>query len=92
MVFETESAAGARYEATFTGDIDEFSRVTNQPDPFDGASRVELKFRVEFDEPEPITNTEADLLAELQSELGQTSIDVKVRARGPVEVPADLQQ
>ncbi len=92
MTFETESATGARYEASFTGDIDEFSRVTNQPDPFDGASRVELKFRVEFDEPEPITDAEDDVLAELQNELGQTNIDVKIQGRGPVEIPTEISQ
>ncbi|KTG11418.1 hypothetical protein AUR64_03955 [Haloprofundus marisrubri] len=92
MRYETESAGGATYQAQFTGGIDEFSRVTNQPDPFGGASRVELKFRVDMDEPEPITDAEDDVLAELQDELGSTNIDVKVQGRGPVEVPAEVQQ
>jgi hypothetical protein len=91
MRYETESSGGATYQAQFTGGIDEFSRVTNQPDPFGGASRVELKFRVDLDEPEPITDAEDDVLADLQEELGQTSIDVKVQGRGPVELPAELQ-
>jgi hypothetical protein len=92
MRYKTESSGGASYQAEFTGGIDEFSRVTNQPDPFDGASLVELKFRVDMDDPEPITNAEDDVLAELQDELGSTNIDVKVQGRGPVEVPAEVQQ
>jgi len=92
MRYQTESSAGASYEASFTGGLDEFDRVTNQPDPFGGASRVELKFRVEFDEPEPISGAEDDVLAALREALDQTSIDVKVQARGPVEVPAEIQQ
>ncbi|WP_316043110.1 DUF499 domain-containing protein [Haloplanus rubicundus] len=92
MRYKTESSTGASYQADFTGGIDEFSRVTNQPDPFDGASLVELKFRVDLSDPEPITNAEDDLLAELQDELGSTNIDVKVQGRGPVEVPAEVQQ
>ncbi len=90
MRYETESSGGATYQAQFTGGVDEFSRVTNQPDSFDGASRVELKFRVDLDEPKPITDAEDDVLAELREELGQTSINVKVQGRGPVEVPAEL--
>ena len=92
MRYKTESSTGASYQADFTGGIDEFSRVTNQPDSFDGASLVELKFRVDLNDPEPITNEEDDLLAELQDELGSTNIDVKVQGRGPVEVPAEVQQ
>lgn len=91
MRYETESSGGATYQAQFTGGIDEFSRVTNQPDPFGGASRVELKFRVDLDNPEPITDGKDDVLAELREELGQTSIDVKVKGRGPVEVPTEIQ-
>ncbi len=92
MRYKTESSGGASYQAQFTGGIDEFSRVTNQPDPFDGASLVELKFRVDLTNPEPITNAKDDVLAELQDELGSTNIDVKVQGRGPVEVPAEVQQ
>jgi len=92
MRYKTESSAGASYQATFAGGIDKFSRVTNQPDPFDGAPLVELKFRIELNNPEPVTNAKEDLLAELQDELGSTNIDVKVQARGPVEVPAEVQQ
>jgi hypothetical protein len=92
MRYKTESSTGASYQADFTGGIDEFSRVTNQPDPFDGASLVELKFRVDLSDPEPITDGDDDVLAELQDELGSTNIDVKVQGRGPVEVPAEVQQ
>jgi len=92
MRYETESSGGATYEASFTGGLDEFDRVTNQPDPFGGASRVELKFRVDFDEPEPVSGSEEDVLAELRDALDQTSIDVKVQATGPVELPAEIQQ
>ncbi|SEL88216.1 ATP-binding protein [Haloferax larsenii] len=92
MRYKTESSGGASYQAQFTGGIDEFSRVANQPDPFDGASLVELKFRVDLNNPEPITNAKDDVLAELQDELGSTNIDVKVQGRGPVEVPAEVQQ
>lgn len=92
MEYETESSGGATYQARFTGGIDEFSQVTNQPDPFGSASRVELKFRVELADTEPISDAEPDLLAELQEELGETNIDVKVQARGPVQVPAEVQQ
>ena len=53
---------------------------------------TEVKFRVELNDPEPITNAEDDLLAELQDELGSTNIDVKVQGRGPVEMPAEVQQ
>jgi hypothetical protein len=92
MRYETESSGGATYQAEFTGGLDEFRNVTNQPDAFDSASRVELKFRVDLDDPEPLTDAEDDLLAELQGELGSTNIDVKVQARGPVEGPAEIQQ
>jgi hypothetical protein len=92
MRYKTESSTGASYQADFTGGIDEFSRVNNQPDPFDGASLVELKFRVDLNNPEPITDAEDDVLADLQDELGSTGIDVKVQGRGPVEVPAEVQQ
>ena len=91
MEYETESTGGATYRAQFTGGIDKFSRVTNQPDPFGGASRVELKFRVELDDMEPISDAEDDVLAELREALGETNIDVKVQARGPVEAPAEVQ-
>ena len=91
MRYETESQNGAAYEAQFTGGLDEFTQVTNQPDPFGSASRIELKFRVELDDPEPIESSEEDVLAELRSELGETNIDVKVQARGPVQVPAETQ-
>nr|WP_256532744.1 DUF499 domain-containing protein [Halovivax cerinus] len=92
MQYETESSGGASYRATFTGGIDEFSNVTNQPDSFGDASRVELKFRVELDDPEPLTDAEDDVLAELREALGDTSIDVKVQARGPVEVAPEVHQ
>ena len=92
MRYKTESSSGASYQAEFNGGINEFSRVTNQPDPFDGASLVELKFRVDLKDPEPITSAEDDVLAELQDEFGSTHIDVKVQARGPVEVPVEVQQ
>ncbi|MDL0138682.1 DUF499 domain-containing protein [Halobacterium salinarum] len=92
MNYETESSGGATYHAEFTGGIDEFSDVTNQPDSFGGASRVELKFRVELDDPEPLTDAEDDVLAELREALGDTSIDVKVQARGPVEVAPEVHQ
>jgi hypothetical protein len=92
MRYKTESSTGASYQADFTGGIDEFSRVTNQPDSFDGASLIELKFRVDLDDPEPITNAEDDLLAKLGDELGSTNIDVKVQAQGPVKISAEIQQ
>ncbi|MFC6939730.1 ATP-binding protein [Salinirubellus sp. GCM10025818] len=92
MRYETKSSSGASYEAQFTGGLNEFSHVTNQPDPFDGASLVEVKLRVDLKNPEPISNAGDDLLAELQDELGSTNIDVKVQGRGPVEVPAEVQQ
>ncbi|MEF8824760.1 MAG: DUF499 domain-containing protein [Halapricum sp.] len=92
MNYRTKSSNGATYEAKFQGGLEEFSRVTNQPDPFGGASDVDLKFRVDLPEPEPITDAEEDVLAELKDELDQTAIDVKVQGRGPVELPAEVQQ
>ncbi|CAM2997274.1 DUF499 domain-containing protein [Halobacterium salinarum] len=92
MTYETQSSTGASYQAEFTGGVDKFSNVTNQPPSFGEASRVEVKFRVEMDEPEPLTSDEDDVLAELRDALGDTSINVKVQARGPVEVPPEVQQ
>ncbi|WP_254862272.1 ATP-binding protein [Halovivax gelatinilyticus] len=92
MRYETASPSDATYEATFQGGIDEFSRVTNQPDPFGDTVRVDLKFRVDMTEPEPITDEEEDLLAELEAALGQTNIDVKLQAQGPTEMTHEVEQ
>ncbi|MEZ3165409.1 ATP-binding protein [Halorubrum miltondacostae] len=92
MEYETQSSDGASYQAQYQGDLEEFSRVTNQPDAFDGASRTEVKFRVDLPEPEAITDDNDDVLSELHDELGQTNIDVKVQARGPVEALTEIQQ
>lgn len=86
MNYKTKSSAGTRYEANYTGSLDEFEAVTNQPEGFGDGTVVDLKFRVEFDEPEAITDSKNDILAELLDELDQTNIDVKIQARGPAEV------
>jgi hypothetical protein len=87
-----KTSTGTTYSASYKGGLDDFSRVTNQPDPFGESVNVTLKFRVNFDEPEPLTNAEDDILAELQAGLGQTNIDVKVQARGPAEVTPEATQ
>ncbi len=92
MKYETVSNSNATYEATFRGGLEEFSRVTNQPDPFGDTVRIDLKFRVDLPEPEPITDDEDDLLAELEEALGQTNIDVKVQARGSTEIAPEAKQ
>ena len=92
MHYETASDSNATYEATFSGGLDEFSRVTNQPDPFGDTVRIDLKFRINLPDPEPITDAEDDLLAELEDALGQTNIDVKVRAQGPTEIVPEADQ
>ena len=92
MQYETESSNEASYNARFSGGIEEFARVTNQPDPFDDATRVDLKFRIDLPAPEPITDASDDLLAELNEDLAQTSIDMKIQAQGPVNVATETQQ
>jgi hypothetical protein len=92
MTYEVKTSTGSSYSANYQGSLDDFSRVTNQPDPFGESVNITLKFRVELDEPEPITDAEDDVLAELQAGLGQTNIDVKVQARGPAEVPSEATQ
>ncbi|SIS19706.1 ATP-binding protein [Natronorubrum thiooxidans] len=92
MQYETASDSDATYKARFQGGLEEFSRVTNQPDPFGDTARIDLKFRVDLSEPEPITDDEDDLLAELEDALGQTNIDVKVQARGPTEIAPEAKQ
>lgn len=90
MTYTTRSSSDASYTADFEGGIEEFSRVTNQPEPFGDEVRVDLRFRIDLPDPEPITDDEDDLLAALGEELGQTSIDVKVEGRGPVEAPTEV--
>ncbi len=90
MSYDVKTATGSTYTAEYQGSLDDFSRVTNQPDPFGDSVDTSLKFRIDFDDPEPITEAEEDVLAALQQELGQTSIDVKVRARGPTEIAAEV--
>jgi hypothetical protein len=92
MQYERESDSGASYTATFSGSIEEFDRVTNQPEPFDDMQRTDVKFRLDLADPEPITDTEDDVLAELNSALGQTSIDLKIEARGPVQTREEVKQ
>ncbi|OYR54791.1 ATP-binding protein [Halorubrum halodurans] len=92
MSYDVKTSTGTSYSASYQGGLDDFSRVTNQPDPFGESINVTLKFRVDLDEPEAITDDEDDVLAELQAGLGQTNIDVKVQARGPVEVPPEATQ
>ncbi len=92
MSYDVKTSTGSSYSADYQGSLDDFSRVTNQPDPFGESVNVTLKFRVDFDEPERITDAEDDVLAELQAGLGQTNIDVKVQARGPTEVPPEATQ
>jgi hypothetical protein len=92
MSYDVKTSTGSSYNANYQGSLDDFSRVTNQPDPFGESVNVTLKFRVDLDEPEPITDAGDDVLAELQAGLGQTNIDVKVQARGPAEVPSEATQ
>jgi len=92
MSYDVKTSTGSSYSANYQGSLDDFSRVTNQPDPFGESFNVTLKFRVDLDEPEPITDAEDDVLAELQAGLGQTNIDVKVQARGSAEVASEATQ
>jgi hypothetical protein len=92
MQYETKSDSGASYTATFTGGIDEFTRVTNQPEPFSDSERIDMKFRIGMNEPEAISDEEDDVLAELKNDLGQANIDLKVEARGPPRVAEEMDQ
>jgi hypothetical protein len=92
MSYDVKTSTGSSYSASYQGSLDDFSRVTNQPDPFGESFNVSLKFRLNLDEPEPITDAEDDVLAELQAVLGQTSIDVKIQARGPTEGLSEVKQ
>ncbi|GGL41666.1 hypothetical protein GCM10009037_26570 [Halarchaeum grantii] len=92
MNYDVKTSTGSTYNASYQGSLTDFSRVTNQPDPFGESVNVTLKFRVDFEEPEAITDAEDDVLAELQAGLGETNIDVKVQARGPTEIPAEVTQ
>ena len=92
MDYDVKTSTGSSYSASYQGRLDDFSRVSNQPDAFGESVNVTLKFRFDFDDAEPITEDEVDILAALQAALGQTSIDVKVQARGPGEVPTEATQ
>jgi multidrug efflux pump subunit AcrB len=92
MNYETKADSGDSYTATFTGGIEEFDKVTNQPEPFGDTERTDIKFRIELPEPEELTNAEDDVLAELNAALGQTNIDLKIEARGPVRVREEVEQ
>jgi hypothetical protein len=65
--------------------------VTNQPDPFGDSARIDLKFRIDLPTSEPITDAGDDLLAELNADLKQTNIDVKIQAQGPVDVATETE-
>ena len=94
MTYKTReefNTGDATYESKFTGALEAFSRVTNQPDPFGDAEKVTLKFRIQFDDPESITDAGEDVLAELQDALEDTNIDVKVHASGPLEPTAEVE-
>lgn len=92
MEYKAETDSGGFYDAKFNGGIDEFSKVTNQPESFGESVRVEVKFRVDLPEPEPLDDDEDDILAELHEALKQTNIDLKVEAGGPNQVPAEAQR
>jgi hypothetical protein len=92
MSYDVKTSTGTTYSANYQGELADFSRVTNQPDPFGESANVTLKFRVDLDEPQPIIDAEDDVLAELQADLGETNIDVKVQARGPGEAPSEATQ
>jgi hypothetical protein len=92
MEYEARSSSNASYTAEFQGGVEEFSRVTNQPESFGETTNTDVKFRIDLSEPEPMTDDEDDVLAELREALGDTNIDVKVQGRGPVEIPTEVTQ
>lgn len=92
MQYETKADSGASYTAAFTGGVEEFNRVTNQPEPFGDSERIDVKFRIELSDPEPITDVEDDVLSELNEDLSETNIDLKVEATGPVRGPEGVEQ
>jgi len=83
----------ANFNADFNGPLKAFTTLNQNPEAFsdraDGEKRIELKFKWEVDEPEAITETEADLLAELGEELEGTNITVRAKASGPSDVEED---
>jgi hypothetical protein len=90
MDYDVQTSAGTKYSAEYSGCLDEFSQVVNQPEPFGERVDTTLKFRVNLEETEPLTDEEDDVLAELREALGQTNIDVKVDAQGPTEAPTEI--
>lgn len=90
--YEIKTDAGNTYNAKYRGNLNDFSRVAKQPDPFGNSVNTVVKFRLEFNNPEMIQNDESDILAQLQDELGETNIDVKIQARGPTGVPPEATQ
>lgn len=87
------SDESSELEARFSGDIKDFTQLNTPLERFageDGGRNVDLTFTVSLSAPEPITEAEDDILAELHMGLDGTGITLQVKASGPtqVEVPA----
>jgi len=76
----------ANFSADFNGPLEAFTTLNQSPEGFSGRAggekRIELKFKWQVDEPEPITDEEDDILAELGDELDGTNITVKSGGQG----------
>jgi hypothetical protein len=91
MEYEARSEDGDTYRAEYTGGLDGFTRADSQPDQYD-STNTKLKFIVRFDSPESITDGEDDVLADLDTQLDGTNIEVKVEARGPSQTAQEATQ
>ena len=91
MEYEARSEDGDTYRAEYTGGLDGFTRADSQPDQYDSTNTT-LKFVVRFGSPEPITDSEDDLLADLDTQLDGINIEVKVEARGPNQTAREATQ
>lgn len=83
----------ANFSADFTGPLSAFTKLDQSPEEFSsnegGEKRIELKFKWQVANPEPITDSEDDILADLKDDLDDTNITVRAQAKGPSAVEED---
>jgi len=86
----TIGGGDANFSVKFSGPLEAFTTLAQSPEGFsdraDGEKRIELKFKWEVDEPESITDTENDILAELGDDLNETNVTVRAQAKGPSDI------
>jgi hypothetical protein len=85
----------ATFSANFDGPLEAFTTLDEGFEGFSeragGDRNIELTFRWEADNPEPITDDDKDILAELGEELDGTNITVRTQASGPANSEGENQ-